>query len=98
MMEANVQPMTKLEKILHDSEFNRFGLITVILTIVGCLGGIAVGMGAINSVVTLTAVIVPTMLTLSLLLAVAPMRYIFIAASLSILIDISFIAYFAIAG
>lgn len=75
-------------------EFNRFGLICVIITVVGCLGGIAVGMGAIKSTVALTAVILPTMATLSLLLAVAPMKQIIIASSLSVLIDILLIVFY----
>jgi hypothetical protein len=49
-MEAKAQVhKSKFEKLLSDSEFNRFGLICVILTIVGCLGGIAVGMGALGN-------------------------------------------------
>ena len=77
-----------------ETEFNRFGLICVIITVVGCLGGIAVGLGAIQSTLALTAVILPTMATLSLLLAVAPMKQILIASSISVLIDILLIVYY----
>ena len=42
--------------VLKESEFNRFGLISIILLVVGC--------------------VVPTMTTLSLLLAVTPMKWI----------------------
>lgn len=93
-MEAKVQPRNKIEKLLSDSEFNRFGLIFVILTVVGCLGGAAVGLGAINNIVALTAVIVPTMATLSLLLAVSPMRWILTATMISVSIDVLMILYF----
>lgn len=94
-MEVKAQPQNNIEKLLSDSEFNRFGLIAVILTVVGCLGGIAVGLGAIESTVALTAVIIPTMATLSLLLAVAPMRYIFTATAISLLVDITLIVFYS---
>jgi hypothetical protein len=95
-MEAQAQPQNRMDKLLSDSEFNRFGLICVILTVVGCLGGTAVGLGAINSTIALTAVIIPTMATLSLLLAVAPMRYIFTASIISLVIDIALIAFYSL--
>lgn len=92
-MEAQTQ-MGKIEKLLSESEFNRFGLICVILLVVGCLGGVTVGLGAINSVVMLSMVVIPTMTTLSLLLAVSPMKYILTAASISIIIDLLLLTYF----
>lgn len=79
-----------------DAEFNRFGIISVVLLIVGCLGGITVGMGAIDHIWSLILVIIPTMTTLSLLLALAPMRYIFYATAASVLIDIILLVYFLI--
>lgn len=95
-MEVNAQPKSKLDKLINDSEFNRFGLICVILTVVGCLGGVAVGMGAVNYTITLIGVVVPTMMTLSLLIAVAPMRYILTVATISVVIDLILIAFFAL--
>ncbi len=81
-------------KWIEAAEFNRFGIICVVLTIVGCLGGIAVGLGAINYTATLVAVVIPTMLTLSFLIAVAPMRAILISAIIATIIDSSLIVYF----
>jgi hypothetical protein len=95
-MEANVQSGGLFGKFLSDSEFNRFGLICVILTVVGCLGGIAVGLGAINYTFTLVLVTIPTMLTLSLLLAVSPMKWVLSAASVSVVIDVLLILYFTL--
>ena len=95
-MEANVQSTGRFGKLLSDSEFNRFGFICVILTVVGCLGGAAVGLGAIGSTLTLTLVIVPTMATLSLLLAVSPMRWVLTATMISIFIDVMMILYFTL--
>lgn len=76
------------------AEFNRYGLISMIILIVGCLGGGAVGCGAINHVSTLILVIVPTMLSLSLILAVAPMKWIINVSIVSVLIDLLLIIYF----
>jgi hypothetical protein len=82
--------------LTNDLEFNRFGWIAVILIVVGCLGGLTVGMGAIESTAALVAVVIPTMVTLSLLLAVSPMKYVMIAALSSISIDIILFTYYVI--
>jgi hypothetical protein len=76
------------------SEFNRFGLISMILLIIGCLGGIAVGLGAIKYTFALIMIVIPTMTTLSLLLAVSPMKWIINSAAVCVLIDVVFITYF----
>jgi hypothetical protein len=75
-------------------EFNRFGWIAIILTVVGCLGGLTVGMGAIKNTISLTVVVIPTMITLSLLLAVSPMKWIVNAAIVSIFIDLLLMSYY----
>jgi hypothetical protein len=84
-----------IEKHL-DSEYNRFGLIAVLILLVGCMGGITVGMGAIKDTWALILVVLPTMLTLSLLLAVAPMKWIYRAASISVAIDVLLIIYYLV--
>ncbi len=75
-------------------EFNRFGWIAIILTVVGCLGGLTVGMGAIENTMALVLVVIPTMITLSLLLAVSPMKWIVNAALISISIDLILLIYY----
>jgi len=77
-------------------EFNRFGWIAIILTVVGCLGGLTVGLGAIENTLSLIAVVIPTMITLSLLLAVSPMKWILNAALISISIDLLLISYYVL--
>ena len=72
-----------------NTEFHRFGLICAVLLITGCLGGIAVGLGGVNSVVALTILVIPMMVTLSLLLAVSPMKYILGAGTISVEIDLT---------
>lgn len=81
----------------NTSEFNRFGIISMLILIIGCIGGIAVGLGAINYTSTLIMVVVPTMTTLSLLLAVAPMKWIYYSAGVSLIIDVILIVYFLLA-
>jgi len=83
--------------VTNEMEFNRFGFIAVILLIVGCLGGLTVGLGAIQDTFSLVAVVVPTMITLSFLIAVAPMQWIMITASASVFIDIILICYYLLA-
>lgn len=74
--------------VTNELEFNRFGFISAIILIVGCLGGLTVGMGAIENTLALIAVLIPTMITLSFLLAVAPMRWIMISATTSVILDL----------
>lgn len=69
-------------------EENRFAIISMVLLFVGCLGGLTVGFGAIHHTWQLIVVIIPTMVTLSLLLAVSPMKQVLNMASLSILINV----------
>lgn len=80
-----------------NTEFNRFGLICAVILVVGCSGGLAVGLGGVQYVGTLIAAVIPTMITLSLLLAVAPMKYIMTAGVSASLINLIMIAYFLIA-
>ncbi len=77
---------------------NRHGLICVIILIIGCLGGITVGYRAIESALALSLVVLPTMTTLSLLLAVAPMKWIIRMATVSVAIDLLVLAYYFFIG
>ncbi|MES2798708.1 MAG: hypothetical protein V4638_01710 [Bacteroidota bacterium] len=95
-MEANQHIQQKTMFNAENLEFNRFGLIVVILLLVGCLGGIAVGLGAIEYLLTLVAVVIPTMMTLSMIIAVAPMRMTIITGLVACAIDIAMIAFFTI--
>lgn len=94
-METNKLTLgTKMDQFIKNAEFNRFGLIFVILTVVGCLGGIAIGLGGIEHTFSLIAVVLPSMLTLSLLIAVAPMRAILTTTIIAVTIDLLLIIYF----
>ncbi|MFM7682352.1 MAG: hypothetical protein ACKO7P_06360 [Bacteroidota bacterium] len=80
--------------VTNELEFNRFGFISAIILIVGCHGGLTVGMGAIENTLALIAVLIPTMITLSFLLAVAPMRWIMISATTSVILDLILLIYY----
>lgn len=74
-------------------EHNRFAIISAVLLIVGCLGGLTVGYGAIHSTYQLILIVVPTMTTLSLLLAVAPLKHILSLALLTTIINVLILIY-----
>lgn len=78
------------------AEFNRFGIISILLMVVGIMGGLAVGMGVINYTGLLILVVISTMLCLSLILSVAPMRYILYTAAFSLILDTILLTYFLI--
>lgn len=74
-------------------ENSRFGIISVALLIVGCLGGIVMWSGGVESTTQLILTVVPTMLTLSFLLAVQPLKYILNLAILAVVIDIILLVF-----
>lgn len=76
------------DRIIASGEENRFGLVAVALLIVGCLGGSTMALGAAHNTGLLIAIIIPTMTTLSLLLAVAPIKWIYVSFGAAVLIDI----------
>lgn len=84
------------QNLTNDMEFNRFGWIAIILLVVGCLGGLTVGMGAIENTIALVAVVIPTMITLSLLLAVSPMKWVMTSTATAISVDVILLTYYII--
>lgn len=76
------------------SEISRFGVIVGVILILGCLGGVAVALGALANTAHLVLLIVPMMFSLSMLLAVAPMKWIVWPAIITLIIDISLIIYY----
>lgn len=75
----------KLENLANEY---RFGVIAITLLIIGCLGGVTMNYGAALHTWSLIVVVIPTMTTLSLLLAVAPMKWIMNAFIVTVLVDI----------
>ena len=77
-----------IDNIFFDHDINRYGIISMLLLVVGCGGGIAVGLGGLQSTIQLSFLVVSTMAALSMILAVAPMKYIVYTSFLAVLIDI----------
>jgi predicted histidine transporter YuiF (NhaC family) len=75
-------------KLVDLADTNRHGLIAMLLLVIGCLGGITVGMGGIEYDFALLPVIASTMLALSMILAVAPMKYVLGTSIAAFIIDI----------
>lgn len=82
-----------LNKIFYDHNTNRYGIISILLLVVGCGGGIAVGLGALEHVVQLVFLVLSTMIALSMILAVAPMKAIVYSAVVAFFIDVVIIVY-----
>lgn len=87
---------TPLNGWVEKAEFNRFGIISAALTVVGCMGGIAVGMGGIQHVWSLILILIPTMTCLSMILSVGPMKAIVYSGIAAIVIDVLLLIYFAL--
>lgn len=69
-------------------EFNRFGIIPMLLVVITCLGGIAVAFGAGSDTFELALVVFPTIIALALVLAVAPMRLIIWTSAIALIFDL----------
>lgn len=76
-------------KLVELADTNRHGVIAMLLLVIGCLGGITVGMGGIAYDFALLPVIASTMLALSMILAVAPMKYVLGTSIAAAIIDIT---------
>ena len=77
-----------IDKIFYDHDINRYGIISMLLLVVGCGGGIAVGLSALDSTIQLIFLVVTTMAALSMILAVAPMKYIVYTSIFAVIVDI----------
>ena len=80
-------------KIFGNYEFNRYGIIAMLLLWNVCLGGVAVQVGAMNSIPQLILLVFPTMGLLTWILAVQPMKTILQIAAVATVLDIAVIIY-----
>ena len=81
-----------IDNIFYDHDMNRYGIISMLLLIVGCLGGMAVGLGGMQSVIQLIFLVIPTMTALAMILAVAPMKYIVYSSMVAVALDLIILA------
>ena len=79
------------DKILFwkNLEFNRFGVIAFVLAIVACTSGITAGLFVDgNNFIQNILVAAPTMFTLCMILAVAPLRWVIGAGIFALVVDV----------
>ena len=69
-------------------EFNRFGIISMLILFIGCIGGFAASFGAHGDIIKLAMIVFPTIIALALILAVAPMRLIIYLSTIAIILDL----------
>ncbi|MCD6019209.1 MAG: hypothetical protein K0S53_2330 [Bacteroidetes bacterium] len=69
-------------------EFNRFGIISILVVFIGCIGGIAAAYGAQDNALKIALIAFPTIISLALVLAVAPMRAIIYLSGVAVLLDL----------
>ncbi|MFL5754094.1 MAG: hypothetical protein ACJ76F_11850 [Bacteroidia bacterium] len=74
--------------IWQKAESSRFAIIPILLTVLGCIGGVAAAFGAHGDPFRLSLVAFPTIISLALMLAVAPMRLIIYLSTLAIVLDL----------
>lgn len=74
-----------------EMEAQRFGLIPIILLVIGCLGGIAAGFAVGLGSWQLMTIVLPTMVSLCMILAVAPMKVILRVCALAVVVDLIFV-------
>lgn len=74
-------------KFWENAEFNRFGIISMAILFIGCIGGFAASFGAHGDILKLGMIVFPTIIALALILAVSPMKLIIYVCSLAILMD-----------
>lgn len=79
--------VTSVSNFWTELEYARFALIPVILVIIGCIGGIAAGFGTNNSIFELAVVSIGTVIPMSLLMAVVPMKPVFYLSVIAVLLD-----------
>jgi hypothetical protein len=69
-------------------EFNRFGIISMLVVILGCMGGMAASFGAGANALKLAMIAFPTIISLALILAVSPMKGIMYLSVIALILDL----------
>ena len=69
-------------------EDNRFGIIAMLVVIIGCSGGLSAAFGAQANTLQLALVAFPSIIALALVLAVAPMKGIIYVSVIALILDL----------
>jgi len=87
--QKEVTKEVKKSDLWERAEFNRFGVIAFVLSIVACFSGVVAGFFVDGSnQLEITLAIIPTMATLCSILVVAPIRVITYVAVFSLRADV----------
>jgi len=73
---------------LENNEFDRFGVISVGFLLIGIVGGMTVGISAYAHIWQIAVIVAFTMFSLSMMLAVAPMKIIVRSVIAAMLVDV----------
>ncbi|MES2131190.1 MAG: hypothetical protein V4506_02505 [Bacteroidota bacterium] len=85
---ASQSEKKSLSSIWENMEFSRFGIIAILVVILGCLGGMAASFGAGDNILKLAMIAFPTIIALALILAVAPMKVITYVSVIALVLDL----------
>lgn len=77
-----------LTRFWNDCEKNRFGIVPIVLVVIACIGGITAAYAIDNNTFQLGLVVFPTIISLALILGVAPMKWILWLSTSAVIIDI----------
>lgn len=85
---TNSSAKSELSDFWKQVEFNRFGIISMLILVIGCVGGFAASFGTDGNIFMLALIAFPTIISLALILAVAPMRAIVYLCSIAVILDL----------
>lgn len=77
-----------IQRFDDTAEFNRYGIISVGFLLVGIIGGLTVGLYGFDAIWKMMLVVAFSMLALTLMLAVAPIKYITRSIVIAIVVDL----------
>ncbi|MDF2438698.1 MAG: hypothetical protein K0Q95_3074 [Bacteroidota bacterium] len=78
---------TQMSEFWKKAEFNRFGIIALLLVVVTCIAGFAAAIAVNASTFQLAAVAATAMAVEALILSVAPMKAIIISSVISVIVS-----------
>ena len=87
-VQAKTTSVSKLDEFWSNLEYNRFGLVPMLIVIVACVGGIAAAFAIQMSPIRLATVVLSTGLTEAFILGMLPMRTIVITAVISLMVSL----------
>ncbi len=91
---ANAEKVKSTSIIWEQAEFNRFGVIAFVLSIVACTSGIIAAFFVdMTNQLEITMIVAPTMLTLCSILIVAPMRWIVGIGIAALVVDLLMVLF-----